>query len=191
MSFRNQVSRNHDNASGTLSGAQQLGSEFRKSNAPHDNRNGMWRRPKHSSHNAYSTLPRKIQSTQLNQHTPVNGPIPETDVNRSHTISSGVHTMTTPREGLRLPIPSTRNQCPPLPPIRGDSSVNKNSERRLSDITYAELSLNQQRLNFEHNTNNTAAVSSHGQTLIAPISEGVSAELRVTSPTTVYATIGK
>ena len=186
MSFRNQVNRNHDTTSGTHSG-----SDFRKSNATHDNRNGMWRRPKHSSHNAYSTLPRKIQSTQLNQHTPVNGPIPENDVNRSHTISSGVHTMTTPRDGLRLPIPSIRNQCPPLPPIRGDSSVNRNSERRLSDITYAELSLNQQRLNFEHNTNNTAAVSSHGQTLIAPISEGVAAELRVTSPTTVYATIGK
>ena len=191
MSFRNQAIRNHDNTSMAYSGAQQSGAELRKSNATHDNRNGMWRRPKHTSHNAYSTLPRKMQSTQLNQHSAVNGSIPETDVNRSHTISSGVHTMTTPREGLRLPIPSTRNQCPPLPPIRGDSSVNKSSERRLSDITYAELSLNQQRLNFEHNTNNAAAISSHAQTSVAPISEGVSAELRVTSPTTVYATIGR
>ena len=191
MSFRNQAIRNHDNTSTAYSGAQQSGSEFRKSNTTHDNRNGMWRRPKHTSHNAYSTLPRKIQSIQLNQHSAVNGSIPENDVNRSNTISSGVHTMTAPREGLRLPIPSARNQCPPLPPIRGDSSVNKNSERRLSDITYAELSLNQQRLNFEHNTNITAAMSSHGQTSIAPISEGVAAELRVTSPTTVYATIGR
>ena len=72
-----------------------------------------------------------------------------------------------------------------------------NSERRFSDITYAELSLNQQNQmrgnngQPENNSSMATSQSSNVQTSIAPLSEGVPAELRVTSPTTVYATIGK
>ena len=64
-------------------------------------------------------------------------------------------------------------------------------------MSYAELSLNQQNqirgntANQEKNAKMETSQCSNNQTSIAPLSEGVPAELRVTSPTTVYATIGK
>ena len=165
-----------------------------------DNRNGMWRRSKTSSHNAYTTLPRKIHSStqqpnQLNLH---NTCIPENSaITERRDLPSGATTTQHARDGLHLPVSSLRNQCPPLPPMRGDSSMKRNSERRFSDLTYAELSLNQQNqirgntANQEKNTKMETSQCSNLQTSIAPLSEGVPAELRVTSPTTVYATIGK
>ena len=196
MSFRN-----HNNGacvSNTkkrIGGEHQLSSDGKPSHSSSDNCNGMWRRSKASSHNAYTTLPRKIHSTQPSNHSPLNNKIPDNNSTSTgrRTISSAVHTMKNPRDGLHLPVSSIRNQCPPLPPTRGDSSVRRSSERRLSDITYAELCLAQQMQNNAENNNNLGRLpnpTSTVQSYIAPLSEGVPAELRVTSPTTVYATIG-
>ena len=195
MTFRNNKNGTSLNNSKKRNGEQHGASNHNGC----DNRNGMWRRSKASSHNAYTTLPRKIHSSippnQLNVH---NTSIPENSaISGRRELPSGANTMKSNRDGLHLPVSSIRNQCPPLPPMRGDSSMKRNSERRFSDITYAELSLNQQnqmRGNNGHPENDfsmATSQSSNVQTSIAPLSEGVPAELRVTSPTTVYATIGK
>ena len=196
MSFRNH-NRGHSgsNTKNRSGGEHQLTTDAKSSRSSSDNCNGMWRRSKNSSHNAYTTLPRKIHSTQPSNHSTINNNI-SNDNNANtgrRTISSAVHTMKNPRDGLHLPVSSIRNQCPPLPPMRGDSSVRKRPERRLSDITYAELSLSQQMQNNAENNSNASMLPitcSSVPSYITPLSEGVPAELRVTSPTTVYATIG-
>ena len=191
MSFRNQNSGNGVGNSKKRTGEYQLSSEAKHPNSTIDPRNGMWRRPKHQSHNAYSTLPRKIHSIQSNH--PAVGERTTDNASGRRPISSGIHTLQNPRDGLHLPITSIRSQCPPLPPMRGDSSGRRNSERRLSDITYAQLGLNQQMPDNAQNLNNSIIERNQSpniQASIAPLSDGVPAELRVTSPTTVYATIG-
>ena len=201
MTFRNNKGGTNINNFKKRNGEHQVSSDISRSNPNGcDSRNGMWRRSKASSHNAYTTLPRKIHSSgkpnELNGH---NNCIPENNPTAGRReLPSGAHTMQRTRDGLHLPVSSMRNQYPPLPPMRGDSSMSRNPERRLSDITYAELSLNQQNQirnnNASQGNNNSIMESSQSSnipTSIAPLSEGVSAELRVTSPTTVYATIGK
>ena len=161
------------------------------------NKNGMWRRPKQSSKNSYSTLPRKIHSTQPN-HIAM-GQSAVSNGNGGYMPTSRLQPAKNPRDGLHLPVSSHRNQQPPIPPLRGDSVGKKNTDRRLSDITYAELSLKQS-VHPNAHTISSQAFQQNNQppnlqrgiplSTIAPISEGVPAELRVTSPTTVYATIG-
>ena len=200
MTFRNNKSGTNINNFKKRNGEHQVSSDISRSNPKGcDSRNGMWRRSTTSSHNAYTTLPRKIHSSgkpiELNGH---NNSIPENNPTAGRReMPSGAHTMQHTRDGLHLPVSSMRNHYPPLPPMRGDSSMGRNPERRLSDITYAELSLSQQnqlRNNNASQGNNAimeTSQSSNAQNPIAPLSEGVPAELRVTSPTTVYATIGK
>ena len=196
MSFRNHNNGTCvSNTKKRIGGEHQLSSDVKSSHSSSEHCNGMWRRTKHSSHNAYTTLPRKIHSTQPSNHSTLHNKIPDDNsaTTGRRTISSAVHTMKNPRDGLHLPVSSIRNQCPPLPPTRGDSSVRRSSERRLSDITYAELSMTQQIQNNAENNNNLGRLPNPTTTVhtyIAPLSEGVPAELRVTSPTTVYATIG-
>lgn len=163
-----------------------------------ENSNAMWRRPKQSSKGSYSTLPRKIHSTQpkniiIGQSTVPSG-------NGGHMSLSHLQPPKNPRDGLYLPVSSLRSHQAPTPPLRGDSVGKKNADRRFSDITYAELSLKQHVQQNAHNNSNQAfqpntqplyVQRGDPSTTIASLSEGVPAELRVTSPTTLYATIGR
>ena len=118
MSFRNHSSGTCMTNTKKHTGEHQIGADVKSSNSSVDNRNGMWRRSKHSSHNPYSTLPRKIHSTQSSLHSAMNNKIPENNnaTNGRSTMSSGGHSMKHHREGLHLPVTSIRNQYPPLPP---------------------------------------------------------------------------
>ena len=59
MTFRNNKNGTSLNNSKKRNGEQHGASNHNGC----DNRNGMWRRSKASSHNAYTTLPRKIHSS--------------------------------------------------------------------------------------------------------------------------------
>ena len=191
MSFRNQGAGSRVINAKTRTSEHQLKSQEKPSKTSIEKHNAMWRRTQHSSQNAYTTLPRKIHSTQSNHVAIGQSDIPD---NSRRMVLSDLQATTNPRDRLYLPVSSTRNQNPPLPPLRGDSAGKKNSERRFSDITYADLSLNSQTQKDVDDVRNSNfhQTKQHvdAQATIAPLSEGVPAELRVTSPTTLYATIG-